>query len=291
VVAAARRSGALLPLDELSQADAHAAGKAVYMLANESGKARMDAKGNEKPLLTWELIFLSRGEKTLADRMGEVGGAPNAGQEVRMVNIPSDMGCGWGAYRELHGMKDGAALSDHLEQAAKKFYGTAGRAFIKEIADARALSPDGLIAGINAERDRFLQANAKLLKGANGQVRSVAKRFGLFAAAGELACYMGILPWPLGEAHLAATAGLQAWIDSRGGTGAAEDTQALAMVRRFIATHSESRFLELSQLTKMGAIPTEGGKAASAAEGPPDGIYDKWRTVNKAGYKRLVDDG
>ena len=61
----------------------------------------------------------------------------------------------------------------------------------------------------------------------SGQVKRGCQRFGLIAAAGELAIEWGILPWERGEASSAALFGYQAWIQQRGGTSDMEITNAI----------------------------------------------------------------
>jgi putative DNA primase/helicase len=78
--------------------------------------------------------------------------------------------------------------------------------------------------------------------GADGQVLRAAARFGLIAAAGELAASLGVLPWPEGEALNAAETCFKAWLEARGTTGPIEIENGIAQVRRFLELHGESRF-------------------------------------------------
>lgn len=80
--------------------------------------------------------------------------------------------------------------------------------------------------------------------GADSQVQRAADRFGLIAAAGELARELGVLPWAEGQAYRAAAVCFRAWLDDRGGAVAAEVEEAIARVRRFIEAHGQSRFEE-----------------------------------------------
>jgi hypothetical protein len=77
---------------------------------------------------------------------------------------------------------------------------------------------------------------------ADGQIRRAATRFGLAAAAGELATALQITGWEAGEATRAASACFQAWLARRGHTGPAEIQAGIEQVRRFFALHGESRF-------------------------------------------------
>ena len=70
----------------------------------------------------------------------------------------------------------------------------------------------------------------------------VGRRFGLIAAAGELAAGLGILPWPEGEAERAAARCFNDWLQARGGTGSAELRDGIAQVRAFLEAHGSSRF-------------------------------------------------
>jgi uncharacterized protein (DUF927 family) len=93
---------------------------------------------------------------------------------------------------------------------------------------------------IKAFQDKFFATYVP--KGAGGQVQRVAKRFGLFAAAGELARYYGVLPWSEDAAIIAAGTCFEAWLGERGNLGAGEDVAALAQVRDFIIQNGSSRF-------------------------------------------------
>jgi putative DNA primase/helicase len=264
----------LLPLDELAMVDALHAGTVVYSLAAETGKARMARDISARPRKHWRVIFLSTGEITLAVKMGERGATPMAGQEVRMINIPADAGAGMGAFQDLHEMDNGAALAVHLTTAAKSAtYGTAAQAFLEKLVEKRNADPERAARDIHNFRAAFCK---KVLNGGeDGQVQSVARRFALFAAAGEMAAHWKILPWPKGEAEKAAIAAFNAWIKQRGGTGAAEKDSAISRVRLFIELHGSSRFTEL--------LKPDPKKPDIEAENL------NRTTINRAGYRRGVD--
>jgi putative DNA primase/helicase len=111
----------------------------------------------------------------------------------------------------------------------------------------------------------------------DGQVRSVASRFALIGAAGELARDYGIVPWPAGEAMRAAGACFEAWLAEREDAGCGEDAAALAQVRQFLEAHGESRFKLLGP--------------AGGSRGAPALLPDMTRiTINRAGFRRWVED-
>jgi len=233
---AALHSDTLLVLDELGQMEPRAVGEAAYMLANGSGKSRADRNGNSRARKTWRLLFLSAGEISLAEHMAQVGKRAQAGQEIRMADIPADAGVGLGVFENLHGRKDGHAFSRDLCEAVTRCYGAAGPAFIERVIEHGAALPD-LIRNL---RDNFM--HEVLPDDAGGQARRAAARFGLVAAAGELATHYGITPWPLDEARAAVRKCFKDWLTCRGGAGNAEVTSLLRQVRQFFEIHGESRF-------------------------------------------------
>ncbi len=267
---AAERSDAVLILDELGQADAREAGDAVYMLANQIGKARAGRDGDSRRRRTWRCLILSTGEVSLGGKMAEAGKRAMAGLAVRLVNLPADAGAGMGVFQMLHGRESPAALADHLRAATTTVYGRAGRAYLARLTHERATQLEALrtfLANLRAGfLDRYVPAAA------DGQVRRVAARFALIGAVGELARNYGVLPWPEREAMRAAGACFEAWLEARGGAGAGEDTQAIAQVRAFIEVHGSSRFEFL------------GGSGIES-------VTADTRTVNRAGFRRRVGLG
>ena len=106
-------------------------------------------------------------------------------------------------------------------------------------------------------------------------------RFGLVAAAGEIATRIGILPWPEGVATRAAATCFAAWRANRdGGHGSSEEAQGIFMVRKFLEQYGDSRFTAiLPDLTEDGAQQT--GQPDVALRIPSQ----------RAGYKRWEKDG
>ena len=250
---------ALLCLDEMSLIDAREAGEAAEMLANGTGKVRARQDGLGAPQVRWRTLFLSTGEVALADKMAEVGRKARAGQEVRLADIPADAGRGLGIFECLHDFTDAAVLADHLRKAAGQHYGHAIRSFLATICKSDF---QDLAEAIRNRREAFtIQACPNT---ADGQVKRAARRFGLVAAAGDMATIMGILPWPEGEATEAAQACFNAWLDNRGGSGAHEVSAIITQVKYFMEQHGESRF-----------TPWDAEKGA--------------RTINRAGFKKALD--
>lgn len=264
---AAGHCDTLLCLDELSQVDPKVAGQVVYMLSNGAGKQRAGRSGEGRPPAQWRLTFLSSGEISLADKVAEDnrGRKASAGQEVRVIDIPADAGKGLGVFEDLHQLPSGDAFAVAVQKAAHVYYGTAGRAFLTAV----TRDIDEVIASVRGCRNEFVAEHCS--PGADGQVLRVAARFGLFAAAGELATAYGILPWERSAAINAASACFGAWLAARGGVAPAEITAGIAQVQRFIEQHGDSRFALWGENISSG----DSGRVI----------------VNRAGFRKPTGDG
>lgn len=241
--AASETSDTVLILDEMGQASSNDVADTIYMLANGSGKLRAGKEGGARRSRTWRTMFLSTGEVTLGSKMAEAGRKLMAGLEVRLVNLPADAGAGMGVFQMLHEHGKPGDLAKALQAATKTHYGTAGRAFLTHLVRARVTDARGLETRVKTAQLGF--AKKHVPEDAAGQVRSVADRFALIGAAGELGIEWGVLPWSKGEAMAAAGACFRTWLGERGGAGSTEDQQAIEQVQAFLGAHGESRFSPL----------------------------------------------
>ncbi|MBJ2153864.1 DUF927 domain-containing protein [Paracoccus sp. IB05] len=262
---AALHCDTLLCLDEIGQIDAREAGQVAYMLSNGQGKARAGRGGEARKAAEWRVLFLSSGEISLAQKMAEDSRNRRvmAGQEVRIVDIVADAGAGMGIFEDLHGFTGPDALARHFKAAASRNYGHPSIAFLKKLVEDQSGNVERVAELMKAFQEKNMAA------GADGQVSRVLARFALAAAAGELALEFNVLPWTSGDAFAAAKTCFDAWIVGRGGTDAAEDREAISVVRRFLEAHGASRF-ELVQ----GDLET------------PDQTIDT-RVINRAGFVRV----
>lgn len=284
---AAAHCDALLCLDEMGQAGAKVVSEVAYMLANGQGKGRASRDGQARKVHTWRLLFLSTGEVTLADKVAEDGrGRAKAGQAVRVVDIPANAGAGLGLFEALHGCGNADLFARQLKEVSTNYYGTPLRAFLQALAADR----DTLTRQAQESMRTFEAAHCP--EGADGQVRRVCGRFALVAAAGELGVSLGVLPWPIGEASKATATCFRAWIEQRGGTGAAEVTAGLEQVRRFFQAHGASRFEDLDSeehrtvINRVGYRRRENGEAVFLV------FPEEFRQVVCAGcnYKMLAGE-
>ena len=126
-------------------------------------------------------------------------------------------------------------------RAAATHYGTAGPEFVNRL----------LIKGVDggdviARVDAFVRAELPGAKSDAGQSARAAQRFGLIAAAGELAIELGVLPWSKGEANEAAQWAFKQWVAARGKARSYEDRRAIDQIRGMIERFGDSRFDDIT---------------------------------------------
>ena len=266
---AAAHSDGLLVLDEIGMCDPRIIGETVYMLGNGTGKARANDRGQAgRQVQEWRLLFLSTGEKTLAQHMADANKELKAGMEIRMLAVPADASKGLGMFDVLNGFEDAAALSDALKARVAKYYGTPLTAFLSALCKPGEML--GWTAILRRTVERFI---AKALPAsASGQAHRAAARFGLAAAAGELATALGVTGWPEGTATTAAQVCLGAWLNERGGAGNMEGDAIVARLQQIIERFGESRFTRWDGIT------------AKTDDHAP-------RTSDRLGFRRTVEHG
>lgn len=234
-----------------------------------TGKARANGRGTAgRQVQERRLLFLSTGEKTLAQHMAEANKELKAGMEVRMLAVPADASKGLGMFDTLNGFEDAAALSDALKARVAKYYGTPLTAFLTALCE-----PDkrhAWSAILRRTLDGFIAQS--LPASASGQAHRAAARFGLAAAAGELATAMGITGWPDGTATTAARVCLNAWMNERGGVGNFEGDAIVSRLRQVIERFGESRFTRW-----------ESAAAKIDEHGP--------RTIDRLGFRKTMEHG
>ena len=255
-------SDLLLPLDEIGQLDPRNAGAAAYLLANGQGKGRSHRDGSARAAARFRVLFLSAGEVGLGDLVTASGNKSRAGHEVRVVDVPAEVEGGAGIFERLPEGCAPGEFADRLKRAAAEHHGHALAHWLEALTGCPQAARDAL----RHRRDGL--ADSLCSSGAVGQVRRVAQRFALVAAAGELATAKGLTGWPEGEAEAAARAGFAAWLRARGTAGAAEPAAMVAQVRLFLAQHGESRFSPW--------------RDADESHKP--------RTINRAGFRKSKDD-
>lgn len=238
-----RTSDVVLILDELGQLDSRDAATSLYMLAGGVGKIRMNCDATLKDIRSWRAFIMSSGEMTVETKITQTRGVKAyAGATLRLLNVAADRGLGFGAFDNAGPTGEVRELVKAFAEAAAENHGVAGPEFVKQFL-ARGETGESVRNAI----DNFVRNNVGV--GSAGQIERAAKRFGLIAAAGELATEFGITGWQTGVATAAAEVAFRRWTEVRGGDGreAAEDRAAIRQVTSIIVNYGESRFDELDE--------------------------------------------
>lgn len=211
---AAQHNDNFLVLDEIKESSPKEVAGAAYMLANGHGKTVMSSTRRVSAVRRWRLIYLSNGELSLGDMIKSSGQQFFAGQDVRLAEIPVDAGVGFGAFENIHECADSKTFSEKLVLVSKKFYGTAGIEFIKQLT-AKMKDPaftETLRTKINTLAQRLIPKEAS----STSQLSRVAKRFAVVAVAGELATEMGLTGWQEGDATSSVTKQFNSFLKNKG---------------------------------------------------------------------------
>lgn len=235
-IEASSRNDTMLPLDEIKRADPKRVQEMAYSLANGQGKGTMTRDREARGKLSWRLLALSSGERSLSEHAAISGNAAHAGAELRMVDVNAGTRT-HRAFDELHGL-EGADFHRQLTVAVGANHGHIGPAFVEKLlaSDDRP----GLLEDFGGIRAQFVEDNA--------QAGRVADRFAVIALAGEMAIAYDLLPWAPGTALADCQLLYGEWL-SRVGGGNAEDRQILAGILDFIDKHGSSRFSDVEDQT------------------------------------------
>jgi putative DNA primase/helicase len=261
---AALHTDTLLALDELSVVDPREVYCAAYQLTAGTGKGRAARDGSLRQSLMWRTMVLSTGEVRITDKLEENRQRVRSGQQVRMIDVPADAGAGFGVFDSCGVYDDAKALADAIKLVAQSNYGTAGPEFVRRLlVDGGEDCAVNITAAVNAFRAQYAP------KDADPQVLRVCDTFALVAVAGELARYLGVVPWLQGEALEAARRCFHDWFDSREGKEAGEVQAAIAQVRLFMQQHGNSRFEPLNSPPDRPVINRAGWRRG-------DGAGEEW---------------
>ena len=188
-------------LDDTSQViDAKTIVQVVYMVSGGQGKTRMRADKSPSEGTQFRVIVNSNGEATISTTLKEArifvkGGVGVRGVDVAAVGLGKDNPDEPGAAFDAH-MPNWPDFVKRAAEASLLAYGHAGPMFVRKLIENKI---DYKI--VNDLIDGFV---VRCDIGMSGQLRRVAAKVGLVAAAGELAIEFGIFPWPRGSAIAAA---------------------------------------------------------------------------------------
>jgi putative DNA primase/helicase len=234
----ALHNDSLLPLDEFGQQDAAEAGEIAYMIASGIGKQRASRDGSARDPRTWRVMVLSTGEVGLEGHLREGRKKVRAGQLARIADIPADACKGLGCFENLHHLANGGDFADEIDRLCAQYYGSAARSYVQKIVEY----------GVeNARRDIRFAADdfvADYSRDHDGQVKRVARRFGLVYGALVLATKLGITAnLSEEESKWAVHKCYSAWLEDRGTEGDMESHQLIEQVIGTLQENAEGKFV------------------------------------------------
>ncbi|MGL5953206.1 MAG: DUF927 domain-containing protein [Providencia rustigianii] len=220
----------LLYLDEVGQgADPKHVYKSAYTLFNGKGKIQGAKEGGNRQVQNWKTVAISTGEKDIETFLSMAGIKVNAGQLVRLLNIPIERAT------ELHGCETGKAHADLIKVNCRDNYGAAGRYWIEYLSSYK----DEAKEAYRAAQQRW----SKLIPSSYGeQVHRASDRF----ATLESTLMMGrvITGWSEQDCKDAAQTAFNVWV-AEFGTGNKEIEQIKEQAEAFLNAYGLSRFAPL----------------------------------------------
>lgn len=231
-IEAASRNDTVLILDEIKRADPKRVQEMAYAIANGMGKSTMTREREGRAKLTWRVLALSSGERSLSDHAAISGNGAHAGAELRLVDVNAGTRP-FRAFDNVHGMT-GQQFHRLLSDTVTHHYGHLGPAFVASLLSDE--KPEALLEAFRQVRDAFTAESS--------QAGRVADRFAIMALAGEQAIARKLLDWPEGTAAKACRQLFDEWIATMG-DGNSEDRQILRGLHNFIALHGDSRFSDV----------------------------------------------
>ncbi|TQI77974.1 uncharacterized protein (DUF927 family) [Serratia fonticola] len=223
---AAAHNDGFMSLDEISQNTRRRdVAESAYALFNGVGKLQGRRDGGNREVLRYTTVALSTGETDLESFIREDGGTVNAGQLVRLLNIPLTKAS------EYHTLPGGKAHADGLKTAYQGHYGAAGRKWVSMLAE----SPQQAREAVAIAKQRW-----KALIPAQGseQAGRVADCFAILEAA--LMLSLPLTGWEATDCQAAIEHTFKNWLGIYG-VGNRERVQLVEMVENFLLVN-ENRF-------------------------------------------------
>ncbi|OOF79106.1 DNA primase [Rodentibacter caecimuris] len=225
---AAARNDGFIPLDEIGQgASKKHVEQTAYALFNGVGKIQGAKEGGNRELNRWRILAFSTGEQDLELYLKQDNIRTNAGQLVRLLNIPIQPA------NTFYHFGNGKAHADHLNAAAKRYYGTMGKAWIEWLLENKST--------VVAEYQRYAaQWQSMLPNDASPQVKRVAGRFAILETALQLANYL--TGWKTQENQTALLHSFNEWVNEYG-LHSREEKQIIDQVNGWLLRNG-ARFIE-----------------------------------------------
>ncbi|SAK67912.1 inner membrane protein [Caballeronia pedi] len=231
----------LLYLDEIGAGDARKIGPGIYQMLNGVSRLQGTKSGGVVASRSWRLTLISTGEVSMAQYLAEGGQTPRGGQEIRLLDVPADIGA-YRAFDTIHGRKDGDAFSVELTAAARANYGTAGRAFVEWLMSHR----DEVESWVKATQDDMIGAVDTQYPDAAPTVKRATRKWAVLVSAAEMASEAELTGWTRDEARTWVMGAWARWLEAFG-TKDRDQERLLEQVDGVLAANELSRFQEIYQ--------------------------------------------
>ncbi len=229
---ASARNDGFITLDELGQAKKiFDVENIAYSLFNEKGRAKGMKEGGNDELSRWKITALSTGEKDVEGFLKSKGVDINAGQLVRLLNVPLIEAT------HLHGFINNKNHADHLNEASFQHYGAIGREWIKFIADNPQLIKD------EYKRFKALWAD-RLSENTASQVQRVASNFAILETALHLARHL--TKWSEEDNRECLIKSFHDWLADFGTTDR-EEARIIEFFNGWLDENAESGFIQIPE--------------------------------------------
>ncbi len=227
---AAARNDNFMPLDEIGQgSNRKYIEQTAYALFNGVGKIQGAKDGGNRELNRWRIMAFSTGEIDVEGYLSMGGIKTNAGQLVRLLNIPITRA------KFYHSFPDGKAHADHLNYASKQHYGVAGREWIKWLTVAD--NQKTVISVHSQAKTKWLE---RLPNDASPQVQRVASRFAILETALQLGSFL--TGWNEAANSEALLHCFNEWVNIFG-LHSQEERQIIDQVNGWLLANAEGRFI------------------------------------------------
>lgn len=248
---AAARNDGFLVMDEIGQgANKKHVEQTAYTLFNGVGKVQGAKDGGNRELNRWRIIAFSTGEIDLEGYLSQAGIKTNAGQLVRLLNVPITQA------KQFHHFKDGKSHADHINQATKKYYGAIGREWIEWL-----IANQSNLASIYQQiKNKWL---ARLPQDASPQVQRVASRFAVLETA--LSFSQHLTQWEITESAEALLHCFNEWVNVYG-LHSREEMQVIEQVNGWLLANAEGRFIHYPFNTHQSTIHNIAGYRMTLTE-------------------------
>lgn len=242
-------------LDEMSECEADALSRIVYMVANGVTKGRADKSGNARAITHFKVLALSSGEKGIEEKLAEKKIQTKAGQLIRMAELDADRGKGLATFDLLNVNPDtkekfqsGAEQAEYLKHHARENCGVVINAFLTHLVK----DLNTYIRGIKKLKEDWIkQLNRTTVQ---PEIDRMIKRFSTVYATGITASVMGVLPYNKNEITECLNSMFDNWLNRRGGDTPHEFNVIVKDLYKLCIENQHARFQDADDKNKYSSF-------------------------------------